>query len=239
MSFTLITAGNPTPFIASIPHAGLLVPEGLPDLSKLPNHDWHIDKLYDFLPSIGVTTLKANYSRYVVDLNRSLAGSIYGDFYTSCIAETDSHGNKIYDEPPADLQSRIRKYYDPYHQRLNELISETVNQFGFAVLMDIHSFAGGVDADIELGNANGMTCIPEIIDMFHGAFSKYFEVAVNEKYVGGQIIRKHCSDEVQTIQIEHCYNIYLDDDLSPECEKFSVTQEHIKNELLDIMRMVG
>jgi len=229
--------GN-TPFVASIPHAGLLVPKGLPDLAKLPNHDWHIDKLYEFLPSIGVTTLKANYSRYVVDLNRSLTTPIFGSFYKSCIAETDSHGNPIYDKRPENLHDRITEYYDPYHRKLNELLYYTVKEFGFAVLLDIHSFAGGVDAEIELGNANGITCIHEIIDMFHGAYSKHFEVVTNEKYVGGQIIRKHCSERVQAIQIEHRYDIYLDG-LSPDCEKFRVTQDLLKNELLDIMRSIG
>jgi len=67
-----------SPLLVSMPHSGLqltpqvantLVPEAL----ALPDTDWHIPKLYDFLGSMNVSVLQANYSRYVIDLNRPKA----------------------------------------------------------------------------------------------------------------------------------------------------------------------
>ena len=64
-----------SPLLVSMPHSGLqltpsvantLIPEAL----ALPDTDWHIPQLYDFLESMGVSVIKANYSRYVIDLNR-------------------------------------------------------------------------------------------------------------------------------------------------------------------------
>jgi N-formylglutamate amidohydrolase len=36
----------------------------------LPDTDWHLEQLYDFLDALGASVLVATHSRYVVDLNR-------------------------------------------------------------------------------------------------------------------------------------------------------------------------
>jgi N-formylglutamate deformylase len=67
---------QPVPLIANLPHSGMFIPQNIAAqftpyiLQLLPNTDWHLDKLYNFLPSLGITVLQANYSRYIVDLNR-------------------------------------------------------------------------------------------------------------------------------------------------------------------------
>ncbi|MFP3408522.1 N-formylglutamate amidohydrolase, partial [Pseudomonas sp. SIMBA_065] len=37
---------------------------------SLPDTDWHIPTLYDFAEELGASTLAAEYSRFVIDLNR-------------------------------------------------------------------------------------------------------------------------------------------------------------------------
>lgn len=62
------------PVVATLPHSGTYIPpdiaSGMLDahLSSLPSTDWHLDRLYTFLPDMGVTTLRATHSRYVIDL---------------------------------------------------------------------------------------------------------------------------------------------------------------------------
>ncbi|WP_191623901.1 N-formylglutamate amidohydrolase, partial [Pseudomonas fluorescens] len=63
------------PLLISMPHAGLrltpTVDAGLiPDAKSLPDTDWHIPRLYDFAAELGASTLAAEYSRFVIDLNR-------------------------------------------------------------------------------------------------------------------------------------------------------------------------
>jgi N-formylglutamate deformylase len=64
-----------TPLLISMPHAGLrltpAVKAGLiPEAQSLPDTDWHIPLLYDFAEQLGASTLSAEYSRFVIDLNR-------------------------------------------------------------------------------------------------------------------------------------------------------------------------
>lgn len=46
-----------------------------PTSRTLPDTDWRVDELYDFAGNLGATVLKANYSRYVADLNRPPDGA--------------------------------------------------------------------------------------------------------------------------------------------------------------------
>ena len=49
-------------------------------LSTLDDTDWYLDQLYDFAPSLGITTIISTYSRWVIDLNRSPENkSLYND----------------------------------------------------------------------------------------------------------------------------------------------------------------
>lgn len=67
-----------SPYIFSFPHSGVeLCEEALNNLSdlgrrSLPNMDWHLNELYDFLYEYNVNIISTSMSRYVVDLNREL-----------------------------------------------------------------------------------------------------------------------------------------------------------------------
>jgi len=120
------------PLVANIPHSGLFVPDDIAaqftteHLNSLPNSDWHLDRLYDFLPDLGITVLQATHNRYVVDLNRQVKEPIFGSFWSSVIPETTAFNKSIYKSQPSleDIQERIEKYYLPYHYQLKSLIEE-------------------------------------------------------------------------------------------------------------------
>jgi N-formylglutamate amidohydrolase len=64
------------PIIIDFPHSGTWLPD---EVRKkvipgrlLPNVDWFLPDLYNFLPQNGFTTLQNNVHRYVADPNRSL-----------------------------------------------------------------------------------------------------------------------------------------------------------------------
>ena len=61
--------------LISIPHDGRLLAPGqaerMTDVGRaLPDTDWHVRELYSFAGELGASVIAANYSRYVVDLNR-------------------------------------------------------------------------------------------------------------------------------------------------------------------------
>ncbi|MBT7276902.1 MAG: N-formylglutamate deformylase, partial [Woeseiaceae bacterium] len=63
----------------SIPHVGQYIPDDIvgnlmPVGTNVGDTDWYLDRLYDFADELGASVLKANYSRYVIDLNRAPDG---------------------------------------------------------------------------------------------------------------------------------------------------------------------
>ncbi len=72
------------PLLVSIPHDGRKLAPGMQDrmgniARSLPDTDWHVRMLYAFAEELGASVLAADYSRYVVDLNRAATDeALYG-----------------------------------------------------------------------------------------------------------------------------------------------------------------
>jgi N-formylglutamate deformylase len=147
------------PVLATIPHSGTWIP--LEDgahfapkfLKTLPNTDWHLNKLFSFLPSLGVTVLEATHSRYLIDLNRNPNGTLLGDFWTALVAEKGARGETIHSSLPdeAKLRSRIERFHAPYHAELKGLLESKIEKFGKVYLLDLHSFGMPIGAQVCLG----------------------------------------------------------------------------------------
>jgi N-formylglutamate deformylase len=63
------------PLLLSIPHMGTHVPAAIAarltdEARRVPDTDWHLDRLYGFARELGASVLRATHSRYVIDLNR-------------------------------------------------------------------------------------------------------------------------------------------------------------------------
>ena len=233
-SFTLIRPVNSStqwakstrqvPVIASIPHSGLHVPSEIAEsftpqhLRSLPNSDWHLQPLYDFLPKLGVTVLQANYSRYVVDLNRALKPPLFGSFWSAVVPARTAFKQRIYQEGRLpnreNIQARIEKYYQPYHRQLQRLLDEAIAQCGKVCLLDLHSFMGLVEEDVCLGNARGKTCSENIINSATESFIRSgYSTVQNKVFTGGFITRHYgLQPDVEALQIELRYPTYLPSD---------------------------
>ena len=218
--FNLIPAATaPIPVIANLPHSGLQVPEHIAktftpqQLSSLPNSDWHLQPLYQFLPELGITVLQANYSRYVVDLNRALTPPFFGSFWSAVVPEQTAFKQPIYSTKPSpeDVRSRIETYYTPYHQQLTALLNEAIAQFGKVYLFDLHSFMGLIAEDICLGNADGKTCSELLLNQVNSSFAQQGYEVVNNKVFSGGYITRHYGQQpsVEALQIELRYTNYL------------------------------
>ncbi len=94
-----------SPLILSIPHAGRRLTPGLAERmtvagGSLIDTDWWLERLYD-LPlwqQVDVTLIRADLSRYVIDLNRDPAGaSLYpGQATTELVPTATFDGEPIY-----------------------------------------------------------------------------------------------------------------------------------------------
>ncbi len=214
-----VPEGSAVPLVANLPHSGLFVPDDIAaqftseHLQSLPNSDWHLDRLYQSLPDLGITVLQATHSRYVVDLNRQVKEPIFGNFWTSVIPEETAFGKPIYQSQPTNdrLQERVEEFYIPYHDKLKIILQEKIDKFGKVYLLDLHSFLGLITDDIDLGNVNGETCSELLILSVEQSFlSKGYQVVRNKRFTGGYITRHYGQiPGVEALQIEVRYPLYL------------------------------
>ena len=217
--------GNLLPIVASLPHSGLALPVSVakelqpPYQIFLPHQDWHLGALYDFLPQLGIATVAARFSRYVVDPNRALREPYLGGFWRSPITQSTPNREFLYKNDPiqAEVNRRIQHFYHPYHEILRQLIDRHHQDNDTVYVFDLHSFGLSGHNKVCLGDANGRSCEESFIAIVEQAFAKAgCPVSRNNPFNGGHITRSYGEGEgVQALQIELPYSFYLNaDDLS-------------------------
>ncbi len=248
----LIPNKSKVPILASLPHSGTYVPPDIQHRFKqnprpiLTNMDWHLGKLYDFLPALGITVLLATHSRYVVDLNREIKEPLFGPNVSSVISQDNTQGSLLYDTEltKGEIEARITKYYYPYHEKLGALLETMTREYGHVFLLDLHSYFLYPLTDICLGNCNGGTCSERVLTLIEQAFREHgFSVAKNERLTGGYITRHYGSmPNVQSLQIELRFPAYLDGDYFGEeeitewdCEKFHNAKRKLREVFSEVI----
>ena len=224
------------PIILSIPHRGSVFPDEVKDqykrsMIKSPDDtDWFVDKLYDFVPAMGITMISANYSRWVIDLNRDPHSKpLYNDgrIITGLCPATNFLGEPIYKDERIEVElpevkRRVELYYKPYHMQIEKLLTETKKQFGKVLLWDCHSIRQSVPTiykakfpDLILGDADGTSASPGLIEttlstLDHGSYS----VSHNHPFKGGYITRHYGnpSTNQHALQLEMSKVNYMDDE---------------------------
>lgn len=206
------------PFVISIPHSGLYLPEKMARELRndviLANADWYLPELFSFLFEQGYTVLINNVSRYVVDPNRKPAESNNSDYQSALIYTKTTFGKEMYSEALSseEIKSRISNIYLDYHAVLQKLIAEKQKHFDKVYLLDLHSFGMDIDADVVLGNGNGQTTQN---DFFQGVWEIFteegFKVAINKPFSGGFITKRYGKkgSSTESLQIEISYDSYI------------------------------
>lgn len=223
------------PIVISIPHAGTHFPAEIKKhynkrLRQIADDtDWFLDQLYDFAPKLGITIIKANVSRWVVDLNRDPdSAPLYRDgrLLTTCTPTTDFFGNKLYKsidlEPDKkEKKRRLKTYYWPYYEQLKLLLAERKSEFGRVLLWDAHSIRHRVGTiqravfpDFILGNNDGQTAGRSLIDAaLMQLRASEFDVHHNHPFKGGHISRYFGKpdENIHALQLEMNKILYMDD----------------------------
>lgn len=220
------------PLLLSIPHAGtLLTPEVAAGLSEraqdLPDTDWQIPKLYDFAREMGVSVLCANYSRYVIDLNRPPDNqALYTTATTGLYPETLFDGSPTFkpgmatgDQQRSDY---LRQIWQPYHNKLQHQLAQMKRRFGYALLFDAHSIASQVPRlfkgrlpDINLGTNDGASLTPALAQRLTQCCESQsaFSWVVNGRFKGGYITRAYGKpqQDQHALQLELAQCNYMDE----------------------------
>lgn len=223
------------PFVLSVPHCGTEFPEELkghfvPEKMAAPDDtDWFVHKLYSFATELGITIIHARYSRWVIDLNRDPESKpLYTDgrIITGLTPSTDFFGENIYLNEnflpdQREVDRRVRVYYEPYFQKVQELLDECVQEFGKALLWDAHSIRHFVPTirsevfpDMILGTNDGTSADQNLIDIALSSLKKSnLQVNYNDPFKGGYITRNFGRPEnnVHALQLEMNKILYMDD----------------------------
>lgn len=222
------------PVILGLPHSGTFLPPDIkarlnPRGQMLADTDWHVDRLYEDLLA-GVTIVRANFHRYVIDANRPPDGaSLYpGQNTTGLVPVTDFDGEPIWAEPPDadDIAQRRELFHTPYHSALTAETDRVRAQHGVAILYDCHSIRShipylfeGVLPDFNIGTAGGMSCDPRVdaatVDAC--AKAKGYSHVVNGRFKGGWTTRHYGrpGDGLHAIQMELAQSTHLESEAVP------------------------
>lgn len=220
------------PLLVSIPHAGTTVPQELaarftPAALALPDTDWHLERLYDFLDVLGASVLVATHSRYVVDLNRPPDDAhLYPGQDTTGLLPVDTFAREpLYrtgaEPTPHEASERVARFWRPYHDRLAWELTRLRETHGYALLWDAHSIAAEVPrlfsgrlADFNLGTANGTSCDPELADrLLATALATGRPAVLNGRFRGGYITRRYGRpvEAIHAVQLELSQATYMDE----------------------------
>lgn len=188
----------------------------------------------------------ANFSRYVIDVNRGLHQLHGGKSTRSQLIYTrDTEGGEIFKQWPQNLQSeyRINQYYKPFHAALKSIIETKKQQHGHACLLDMHSFAYGAKVDIALGDGRARDKAPSLKGQLSQAFRHAgFNAGEAARFPGGYIVSHYGDIQCEAVMIELKYRTYM----SPSAERgdhipkidwdrASQTQAQLQRALTDVV----
>ncbi|UKN02131.1 N-formylglutamate amidohydrolase [Paracrocinitomix mangrovi] len=249
------------PVILSIPHCGTSFPDEIVDqyltdqVNSIDDTDWYLQDLYDFVAEMGITTVYAKYSRWVIDLNRDPESApLYNDgrIITGLTTTTDFLGNPIYKEgnepDQTEIERRLNLYYWPYYQQIQELLDERIQQFGKVLLWDAHSIREKVPTirkdpfpQMILGDNDQTSADQKLIDKTLENLSSKYQVNHNDPFKGGHITRYfgNPSKNVNALQLERNKNLYMDDsERNFELSKANQMRELLKKNFQDLIDLL-
>ncbi len=220
------------PLLVSMPHVGTYLPEdharGMTEAARrLPDTDWHVDRLYDFLGELGAGVLAATHSRYVIDLNRPPDGR---PLYAGA-SNTELCPTTTFDEQPVylpggapdegEVAARRARVWQPYHDRLRGELNTIRAREGIALLWDAHSirsrvprFFAGRLPDLNFGTGGGATAAPGLLaELERVATASGRSMAVNGRFKGGYITRAYGEPGggIHAVQLELSQITYMDE----------------------------
>jgi N-formylglutamate amidohydrolase len=229
------------PFVFASPHSGREYPESFIAMSRLGrislrrSEDAFVDELFAGAVALGAPLISARFPRAFLDANRAPSEIDTAMFDGRLPVAVDApsprvtaglgviprivrDGAEIYRAKlsPREAELRLTRLYRPYHAALAQLIAQTVETFGVAVVIDCHSMpSAAAIPDIVLGDRYGLAASPLVTRAAEIAFEKQgFSHARNAPYAGGYTTLLHGrrDRDVHALQVEINRSLYLDED---------------------------
>ena len=219
------------PLLISIPHCGTRIPSEIaqrmtPVAHQTPDTDWHLERLYAFAKDLGASILSANFSRYVVDLNRPPDNAnLYPGQNTTGLCPTDTFDSAPLYQPNAapnerEIEARRVQYWQPYHDQLQSELTRLRTLHPQIILWDAHSirsivprFFEGTLPALNFGTVDGASCASALTQTLEKTVNEYgrYSHVVNGRFKGGYITRQYGTPTrgVHAVQLEMAQSTYM------------------------------
>ena len=244
------------PIVLSSPHSGTIFPEeflNVVNVSKddlRSSEDAFVDELVKQASDSGIPMIAMNIARTFIDVNRDKIEIDEQMFYDYETEQTDGgtrrsrvglgvihrivqQNKKIYDGLLSyqEAQSRIANVYEPYHNRLNQLVDKCCKKFGFCLLVDCHSMPS-VICNIMNDEKPVEFCVSTLFDqscpqayyshIFEELSKNDYRVEYDRPYCGGYITFNYCQPRknLYTLQIETNRSLYMNEESMSKNEHF-------------------
>ncbi|WP_128892893.1 N-formylglutamate amidohydrolase [Erythrobacter sp. HKB08] len=241
----------PVPIVVAAPHAGRSYPDELwksmrrPQWSALRLEDRFVDRIAAAVAAdTGAALLVAQAPRAMIDLNRAS-----DDVDWTMVSEgaptgaTSGKSNRrarsglglvprrlpglgeIWNRPlaGAELDARIGQVHAPYHKALDAVLQRCRDEWGAALLLDLHSMPPlkrghpqDIPARYVVGDRFGASADDRLVASTLRHLSESSAVSHNRPYAGGYVLDRHSARTkgIHAIQVEICRALYLDEDFA-------------------------
>ena len=267
-----LQAPSAIPVLIAAPHGGRAYPapllENLRDSQLcLRLEDRHADTLAREVARLsGAPLLVANAPRAMIDLNRAPDdvdwGMISGDRPAKTrhslanrrarsglglVPRRIPGAGELWRKPleRAELDDRIETIHRPYHQTLGSTLESLRDEWGAALLVDLHSMPplrkrhpGEVTPEFVIGDRFGAACDARLVARSLNHLGEaYRPVAHNRPYSGGYVLDRHGAPKrgIHAMQVEVCRSTYLDSRLDQPCARLPA----IARLLADMVRILA
>lgn len=245
-----------SPVLLSIPHAGTYVPDDIAaclseHAAHLPDTDWHVDRLYAFARDWGVHIIRANYSRFTVDLNRPPDDArLYAGPTTGLFPTTTFDGHALFRDgaSPTNRARFLTQVWRPYHARIRQTLDALKQEHGYAVIFDAHSIRSvipslfqGTLPDLNIGTNDSQSAAPELEARLSDICrrTEEYTTIVNGRFKGGYTTRHYGdpANAIHAVQLELAQSTYMDQHhpftyRAPKAERLQRVLRSLLNALL-------
>lgn len=235
------------PVLLSVPHAGRDYPSAMLDALRLPPavllrlEDRYADVLTRRCVALGYPVVMAHRARAWIDLNRDeqdidaemVQGALRSDYPRPGVKQRGGLGlipRRLSGEGElwkrrftlSDVQHRILSFHRPYHEAVADVLEHMRQQFGVAILLDLHSMppirgaTSGPAPQFVIGDRFGKSAASRYAELLMARLQAHgFSAALNNPYAGAFILRRHARPRanIHAIQLEVDRSLYLDPNL--------------------------
>jgi N-formylglutamate amidohydrolase len=235
------------PVLFDSPHSGFDYPDEFRPAAPLEvlrtGEDAFVDELFGAAPAHGAMLIHALFPRSFIDANRNerdIDASLLDGPWPGPLAPTQKTelglglirklavpGVPVYDRKltVAEVQQRIRRYYEPYHQEVAAAFERLHGRYGRVWHVNCHSMksvgnamtvdSGSKRPDFVLGDRDGTSCDGAFTQaVFDALAGMGYRVTVNQPYKGAELVIRHSKPASgrHSLQIEINRRLYMDEE---------------------------